>query len=250
MSQYLGSIASNGMRIGGNFADAGGTINGIPVSWWNPTSPECAMQSLGNSLWTTEVVFPTSALGSDVLFKFVNGNWGNNEGTAVTSIATNGCGFNDGGGNFNRRITLQRGIDLIYCYDSCTNCDGSSAQQNEPASVVWSTGDTTSSITVSPTQTTTYYVTVSNGIHSCVDSVTVNVIPNPINPNLFASDSLFHCGDSLVLDAGTGYSRYEWSSGDTNQTKTVRYTGWHRVRVYDGLCSVEDSIYVSIIDDN
>ncbi|MFM8839199.1 MAG: hypothetical protein ACKOHH_11300, partial [Bacteroidota bacterium] len=43
-----------------------------------------------------------------------------------------------------------------------------------------------------------------------VDSVTVNVIPNPMNPNLFAVDSLFHCGDSLVLDAATGYSRYEW----------------------------------------
>ncbi|MFM8994737.1 MAG: hypothetical protein ACKOI1_00635, partial [Bacteroidota bacterium] len=198
-------------------------------------------------LWTTEVVFPTSALGSAVLFKFVNGNWGNNEGTAVTSIATNGCGFNDGNWNFNRRITLQRGINLIYCYDACTNCDGSSPQQNELASVVWSTGDTTSSITVSPTQTTTYYATISNDIHSCVDSVTVNVIPNPINPNLFASDSLFHCGDSLVLDVGTGYSRYEWSSGDTTQTKTARYTGWHRVRVYDGPCSVEDSVFVSLI---
>ncbi|MFM8514622.1 MAG: hypothetical protein ACKOBI_12935, partial [Bacteroidota bacterium] len=81
--------------------------------------------------------------------------------------------------------------------------------------VTWSTGDTTSSITVSPTQTTTYYVTVSNGIHSCVDSVTVNVIANSISPNLFAADSLFHCGDSLVIDAGTGYSRYVWSSGDT-----------------------------------
>ncbi len=175
MSQFLGPIASNGMRIGGNFGDVGGTINGITMSLWSPTSPECAMQPIGDSLWTTEVVFPTSALGSAVLFKFINGNWGNNEGTAVTSISTNGCGFNDGGGNFNRRITLQRGMDLIYCYDSCANCDGSSAQQNEPAAVSWSTGDTTSSITVSPTQTTTYYVTVSNGIHSCVDSVTVTV---------------------------------------------------------------------------
>ncbi|MFN5335182.1 MAG: LamG-like jellyroll fold domain-containing protein, partial [Bacteroidota bacterium] len=35
--------------------------------------------------------------------------------------------------------------------------------------VQWSTGATTSSITVSPTQTTTYYVTVSDGITSCID---------------------------------------------------------------------------------
>ena len=247
MSQFLGPIASNGMRIGGNLGDVGGTINGIPMSWWNPTSPECAMQPIGDSLWTTEVVFPISALGSMVQFKFVNGNWGNNEGIANTSITDNGCGINDGFGNINRRISLQRGMDLIYCYDSCTNCDDSPAQQNVSAGIVWSTGDTTSSITVSPTQTTTYYVTVSNSFHSCVDSVTVSVIPNPLNPNIFAVDSLFHCGDSLVLDAGTGYSRYEWSSGDTTQTKTVSFTGWHKVRVYNGLCSVEDSVFVSLI---
>jgi hypothetical protein len=48
----------------------------------------------------------------------------------------------------------------------------------------WSTGDTTASITVSPTQTTTYYVTTSNGIHSCVDSVTVRVTPKMFVPNM------------------------------------------------------------------
>lgn len=115
------------------------------------------------------------------------------------------------------------------------------------ATLIWSTGDTTASITVSPTQTTTYYVTVSNGIHSCTDSVTVNVLPNPLNPNLFASDTLLHCGDSLVLDAGAGFDRYEWSTSDTTQTISVRNTGWYRCRVFDGLCSVVDSVFVSII---
>ena len=77
---------------------------------------------------------------------------------------------------------------------------------------------------------------------------TISAIPNSIQPQLFTADSLFHCGDSLVLDAGTGYSRYEWSSGDTTQSKAVRSTGWHRVRVYDGVCSVEDSVFVSLIN--
>ena len=46
---------------------------------------------------------------------------------------------------------------------------------NEFYSYSWSTGDTTASIDVSPSQTTTYSVTVSNGISSCTDSVTVSV---------------------------------------------------------------------------
>ena len=38
---------------------------------------------------------------------------------------------------------------------------------------LWSTGDTTSSITVQPTTTTTYTVTVDDGISSCTDDVTI-----------------------------------------------------------------------------
>lgn len=188
MSQYLGPIAPSGMRIGGNLGDVGGTINGIPMSAWNPTSPECALQTLSNSLWTTEVVFPVSAIGSTVQFKFVNGNWGNNEVSQILS----GCGLPNGFGDFNRAITLQRGMDLVYCYESCSDCDGSIPEQIVPEAIVWSTGDTTATITVSPTQTTTYYVTVSNGIHSCVDSVTVRV-----SPKIFVPDMAVCQGDTI-----------------------------------------------------
>ncbi len=44
-------------------------------------------------------------------------------------------------------------------------------------SYLWSTGDTVASIIVSPAQTTTYYVTVTQGNAFCVDSVTVTVAP-------------------------------------------------------------------------
>jgi hypothetical protein len=42
-------------------------------------------------------------------------------------------------------------------------------------SILWSNGESTPSITVSPNQTTTYYCTVSNGYSNCTDSVTVYV---------------------------------------------------------------------------
>ena len=51
---------------------------------------------------------------------------------------------------------------------------------------LWSTGDTTATIDVTPSVTTTYYVTISNGITSCTDSVTVTVGP-PITPPVFAT---------------------------------------------------------------
>ena len=112
----------------------------------------------------------------------------------------------------------------------------------------WSTGDTTSSISVSPDSTTTYYVTISNGIHSCVDSVIVTVN----NPQLqFTQDTITSCNqDSVLLDAGAGFASYNWSNGDSTQTSYVSATGMYSVQVSDSNgCSAEDSVFISIIND-
>ena len=66
-------------------------------------------------------------------------------------------------GIWNRALTSQEVQEL---YNSQSN-----------HSYAWSNGETTETIHVAPTQTTTYYVTASNGISSCQDSVTVNVLP-------------------------------------------------------------------------
>ena len=52
---------------------------------------------------------------------------------------------------------------------------------NPQWSYLWSTGATTSSITVSPTETTTYYVTVTNGPCELSSWETVNVTPTGVN---------------------------------------------------------------------
>ena len=46
---------------------------------------------------------------------------------------------------------------------------------SSPLTYIWSNGNNTKNNTISPTKTTNYYCTVSNGINSCVDSVTVYV---------------------------------------------------------------------------
>jgi uncharacterized protein (TIGR02145 family) len=52
---------------------------------------------------------------------------------------------------------------------------GVSVRLTKDYSYLWSTGETTPSITVAPTQTTTYYVTITDGISICKDSVTITV---------------------------------------------------------------------------
>ncbi len=96
-----------------------------------------------------------------------------------------------------------------------------------PFTYLWSTGATTSSITVNPGSTTTYYVEVSDACFpgSVQDSVTVTVstyAPLQIN----AGDETPICpGDLVTLTASAtggnpGYT-WSWNTGDNDSTTTV-----------------------------
>lgn len=70
---------------------------------------------------------------------------------------------------------------------------------------------------------TWFIVEVSDGEHSTIDSVYVNVLPSP-EVNL-GSDTSF-CGSiSWVLDAGNASAQYLWSTGDTTRTIIIDTVG-------------------------
>lgn len=126
---YMDTVAIDpaGIRIGGNFTTNGGTNASVPVPDWTPSDPAAAMNANGN-VWSITINYPASSIGLTQQFKFVNGDWGKNEGTGPTSmIAVDGCGTDDGAGNINRTIVIP-GSDVVYqwCWDMCTKCDGSS----------------------------------------------------------------------------------------------------------------------------
>jgi hypothetical protein len=141
-------------------------------------------------------------------------------------------------------------IDDISVYNrSFSNSEVSSyysAMMQGAYSYLWSNGSTTSSISVTPNQTTTYYVTISNGVSSCSDSVTIAV--NNFNPSLFSQDTIAACGPSCLLDAGLSYSAYTWSTGATTQSISVYSTGWYNCTVTSGTCTGTDSVFVSLLN--
>jgi hypothetical protein len=65
---------------------------------------------------------------------------------------------------------------------------------SNPLSYVWSNGANTQNITVSPTQKTTYYCRVSNGVSSCADTVKIGV---NVNINLKMYFEAFYENGSL-----------------------------------------------------
>jgi Secretion system C-terminal sorting domain len=114
-----------------------------------------------------------------------------------------------------------------------------------PDSIVWSTGDSTSSINVAPAVSTTYYCTIYSGSQVFYDSVTVNVSQVNLNVN---SQSI--CAGASVILSASGASTYSWMpgnlSGDSlsvSPTATTTYT----VTGTDSIgCTSVDSVSVTV----
>ncbi|MFZ1619930.1 MAG: hypothetical protein WAT72_04775, partial [Microgenomates group bacterium] len=112
---------------------------------------------------------------------------------------------------------------------------------------VWSNGASTSAITVSPTSTTTYNVTVAdaNGCQaSTSETVTVNPLPTPI----IAGNTVICNGGSTTLTASGG-TTYVWSNGATTSAITVSpaSTTTYNVTVSDANgCQASTSVIVTV----
>ncbi|HRZ41833.1 MAG TPA: lamin tail domain-containing protein [Bacteroidales bacterium] len=85
----------------------------------------------------------------------------------------------------------------------------------------WSNGATTSSITVSPTVATTYTVTVIDVVTNCSSVGTVVVGMKPAATVNLGPDFNVCSDKTAVIDAGTGFTSYMWSTGATTQTIVV-----------------------------
>lgn len=121
------TLGTNGMRIGGNFAAQGATNGTNAMVDWSPSNQYSAMTDEGSNIWSITVTYPSTAVGATQLYKFVNNDWGTNEGTTGTTIATDSCGVDDGGGNINRTLVIpSANAAFLFCYDRCYQCDGSS----------------------------------------------------------------------------------------------------------------------------
>ncbi|WP_422104545.1 Ig-like domain-containing protein [Winogradskyella sp.] len=115
-------------------------------------------------------------------------------------------------------------------------------------SYLWSTGETTQSIVVSPLSTTTYTVTVTQGTQEATDEVTIYVDPNPDVVILNGESVDIMSGDFVTLSA-TGANTYEWDNGATQPNIAVSpsQTTTYEVRGYIGDCYDEKQVTVNVI---
>lgn len=111
----------------------------------------------------------------------------------------------------------------------------------------WSTGQTGNSITITPQQSTTIVVNVTDGVMSCLDTIRIGVVdPGNFNP---LPDSLEACaGSKLTLRAGKGLTDYRWSTGASLDSIVVDLEGKYSIQIGPSqACSVRDSTYIRFI---
>ncbi len=137
--------------------------------------------------------------------------------------------------------TICKGSSILLNIDSLSNGQ----------TVSWSTGATTNSITVTPIQATTYFVTISDGINLCTDSVRVNVVALDTSLTLLDNPMICVSGGQVRMQAGVA-SIYQWlKNGIAIPNATQRFynataTGAYRVALTNSLGCRDTSRVVQV----
>ncbi len=114
------------------------------------------------------------------------------------------------------------------------------------ATYSWSPGGAaTPSITVSPTTTTTYTCTITQG--GATSTLTQTIVVNPIPTVNAGVDQTVFAGSSVTL-AGSGATSYAWNNGVTNNTPfTASATTTYTVTGTSNGCTATDQVLVTVL---
>lgn len=121
-------------------------------------------------------------------------------------------------------VSVDLGADTTICAGSTiTLTTGSTGLDH-----VWSTGATTSTISVNTAGT--FSVTVSNSACTATDAIVVGIRSAPAD---VLQDATRCAGETVVLDAGNPGSSYSWNTGASTSTLSVSEGGTYSVLITD-----------------
>lgn len=179
------------------------------------------------------VIIQASSADTTIVFRWENQFWNSSTITVwgpgiyrVTGINAHGCVITDS----IMIDTLKVNITIRGATSLCNGDTITLEADTGFASYRWSNGAPTRSIRVwKPGE---YFVTATRAdgctVTSQVQTIEI-IIPNP---TITASGTSPICtGDSLILDAGAGYTSYRWSTGEQTQKITVQNEGRYVVEV-------------------
>ncbi|MFH0865123.1 MAG: PKD domain-containing protein [Bacteroidota bacterium] len=216
------------------------TVNSVPTAdaGTNQTICEGSFSTISATGGTSYLWSNGSVSSSQIIAPSVTTNY------FVTVTGANGCTASDVVTiNVNNLPVANAGVDE-------TVCQGQSATLNASGgtSYLWSTGVTTASVSVTPTSTTTYSVTVTNaGGCSATDNAVVSVLYLP-TANA-GTDQTICLGQAATLTASLGTS-YQWNTGATTATiivsPSVSSTTYTVTVTSSNGCTASDAVLVNV----
>lgn len=192
-----------------------------------------ATTAMATYLWSTSAATPTINAATT--------------GTYWVDVTTNGCTTRDSiilGISVAPTITIT-GDDSL-CIGQGTTLTANPSGGSPSYTFLWAGGlGTSNTISPTPLVTTTYTVTVTEGL-GCTNTATklVNVFPYPI-PNLGPDDTVC-TGGPVLLDATIAGATYNWSTTANTATINAITSGTYWVDVTTNGCTRRDSIVLGI----
>ncbi|MDA9198446.1 T9SS type A sorting domain-containing protein [Schleiferiaceae bacterium] len=175
-------------------------------------------------------------------------NWGGWTYTMPNDALTIGKGGTQGGGHFNGKLDDLGAWNRALSPSEITELASMGGSLEASSSILWSTGQTTDSIWINQTQTSSYWVQTTLGDAVCWDTITIN------SAELTVTDQFICEGESITASiAGwdsTASSFVYWSSMDTSTSMTTILDTTTQFKVYTTVNgeSCIDSINVYVND--
>lgn len=188
-----------------------------------------------NILWSTGETTPNIAVKSQ-------------QKISVTVSNANGCQSASDTVQVN---VISAAAKPVLSYSNKSLCKGDSlviSCSNTYPHYIWSTGDTTNSVTIE--QSGQYWLTVSNGYCS-ITSDTLNLVFNsiPAKPLFEYPKNISFCqDDSTIIHYSGSATKLQWSNGSTGTDLIIKAGGKYFLTVYNeyGCAKTSDTINVTV----
>lgn len=146
-------------------------------------------------------------------------------------------------------VSVSPGLTITSTPASTSICNGSSTTliAGGASTYTWlPSGNTSASLLVNPTTTSTYTLIGSNGV--CTNSTTATVSVTTISTSVTASSSFYCLVVSPVTITGTGATTYSWNTGATTSSISVTpsVTSTYTVVGITNGCSSTQTISVTV----
>lgn len=231
------SSGSYWVQVGNSGCTASDTINVQIVTIATP--------DLGND--TT--LCATSMLALSPGSNYPNYLWNTNETTPSITVTTsgnyhvtvmeNGCQESDSiHVSFEPEIAVDLGPDTLFCGNAQPYLLDATTQN---VTYQWQDGSTSSNFEV--LSSGIYWVEISNGYCSDVDSISVQFLPPPVVD--LGQDILLCESASITLDAFCSGCTYAWQDGTSGPSLDVNEPGTYWVEVSLAGCTTSDSIDIN-----